>query len=135
MASPSPGARGRAGDVGTDGPVAERTDLRAELAEGGVGGAPPCPHCGDEAPPAPDGACPTCGQHRPVLRDHVELVLGAAAAVTDRGLRRRRNEDGVELGRWVEGSGEDRVETWVAVVCDGVASARRGDEASLAAVG
>ena len=66
-----------------------------------------------------------------MVRDHVELVLGDAAAVTDRGLRRRRNEDAVELGRRVEGG----VETWVAVVCDGVASARRGDEASLAAVG
>lgn len=114
------------------GPLVERTDLRAELADGTP---PPCPQCGDEAPAAPDGTCPTCGAPRPALRDHVELTLGAAAAITDRGLRRRRNEDAVELGRRVEGSGEDRVETWVAVVCDGVASARRGDEASLAAVG
>ncbi|GAA4919161.1 PP2C family protein-serine/threonine phosphatase [Actinomycetospora succinea] len=114
------------------GPLVERTDLRAELAEGTP---PPCPQCGEEAPPAPDGTCPTCGIQRPVLRDHVELVLGDAAAITDRGLRRRRNEDAVELGRRVEGDGEDRIETWVAVVCDGVASARRGDEASLVAVG
>ncbi|MHC1561888.1 PP2C family protein-serine/threonine phosphatase [Actinomycetospora sp. C-140] len=130
--SPTPGAGSRtAGDTGGT-PVVERTDLRADLAEGV---APPCPHCGDEAPPAPDGACATCGTHRPALRDHVELTLGDAAAVTDRGLRRRRNEDAMELGRRVEGDGEHRVETWVAVVCDGVASARRGDEASLAAVG
>ncbi|MFC5141826.1 PP2C family protein-serine/threonine phosphatase [Actinomycetospora rhizophila] len=114
------------------GPLVERTDLRAELA---AGTPPPCPQCGDESPAASDGTCPTCGAARPALRDHVELVLGDAAAITDRGLRRRRNEDAVELGRRVEGSGEDRVETWVAVVCDGVASARRGDEASLAAVG
>lgn len=114
------------------GPLVERTDLRAELAEGTP---PPCPQCGDEQPAAPDGTCPSCGAARPVLRDHVELTLGDAAAITDRGLRRRRNEDAVELGRRVEGSGADRVETWVAVVCDGVASARRGDEASLAAVG
>jgi len=114
------------------GPLVERTDLRAELADGTP---PPCPQCGDESPAASDGTCPTCGAQRPALRDHVELVLGDAAAITDRGLRRRRNEDAVELGRRVEGSGDDRVETWVAVVCDGVASARRGDEASLVAVG
>jgi serine/threonine protein phosphatase PrpC len=131
MASPSPGASERTGDDATGGPLVERTDLRAELAASPT---PPCPRCGDEAP-APEGTCPTCGAHRPVRRDHVELVLGDAAAVTDRGLRRRRNEDAVELGRRVEGGGEGRVETWVAVVCDGVASARRGDEASLAAVG
>ena len=128
-ASPTPGG----GDADTGAaPVVERTDLRADLAEAD---APPCPHCGDEAPPASDGTCVTCGTPRPALRDHVELVLGDAAAVTDRGLRRRRNEDAMELGRRVEGTGEHRVETWVAVVCDGVASARRGDEASLAAVG
>lgn len=114
------------------GPLVERTDLRAELAEGTP---PPCRECGDESPAASDGTCPTCGAPRPALRDHVELVLGDAAAITDRGLRRRRNEDAVELGRRVEGSDGNRVETWVAVVCDGVASARRGDEASLAAVG
>lgn len=127
--APTPGARGRAGDAEVGGgPLVERTDLRAELAEGVP---PPCPHCGEEAPPAADGTCPSCGTPRPALRDHVEMTLGAAAAVTDRGLRRRRNEDAVELGRRVEGG----IETWVAVVCDGVASARRGDEASLAAVG
>ncbi|GAA4867950.1 PP2C family protein-serine/threonine phosphatase [Actinomycetospora straminea] len=133
--SPLPGERGpsrSAGDAGGagvgGGPLVERTDLRAELAEGTP---PPCPQCGDEAPAAADGSCPTCGAHRPALRDHVELVLGDAAAITDRGLRRRRNEDAVELGRRVEGG----IETWVAVVCDGVASARRGDEASLVAVG
>ena len=127
--APMPGGRdARSGDAESGGPLVERTDLRSELAAV----APPrCPRCGDEAPPAADGACPTCGSPRPVVRDHVELVLGDAAAVTDRGLRRRRNEDAVELGRRVEGG----VETWVAVVCDGVASARRGDEASLAAVG
>ena len=131
MAGPAPmpgGRAARSGDAESGGPLVERTDLRSELA---AVAPPPCPRCGDEAPPAADGACPTCGSPRPVVRDHVELVLGDAAAVTDRGLRRRRNEDAVELGRRVEGG----VETWVAVVCDGVASARRGDEASLAAVG
>ncbi|WP_345420810.1 PP2C family protein-serine/threonine phosphatase [Actinomycetospora chlora] len=127
MAGGSP-TRGT-GDAETgDVPLVARTDLRAELAEGGT---PPCPQCGDTAPPAADGACATCGTHRPALRDHVELTLGDAAAVTDRGLRRRRNEDAVELGRRLDRG----LETWVAVVCDGVASARRGDEASLVAVG
>ena len=125
---PTPGERaGRSASVETGGgPLVERTDLRAELA---AGAAAPCPHCGDTSPAEADGTCPACGTPRPSPRDHVELVLGPAAAVTDRGLRRRRNEDAVELGRRVEGG----VETWVAVVCDGVASARRGDEAALAA--
>ncbi|WP_133251913.1 PP2C family protein-serine/threonine phosphatase [Actinomycetospora cinnamomea] len=126
---PIPGERERraSGDAG-GGPLVERTDLRAELASAASA---PCPHCGDLAPAEADGTCPACGGQRPAARDHVELVVGAAAAVTDRGLRRRRNEDAVELGRRVEGG----VETWVAVVCDGVASARRGDEAALAAAG
>jgi PPM family protein phosphatase len=133
MAGASPRDRAGDGDADTGGvPLVARTDLRAALAEGAP---PPCPQCGDTAPPAADGACATCGTPRPALRDHVELTLGAAAAVTDRGLRRRRNEDAVELGRRLEGQGTDAVETWVAVVCDGVASARRGDEASLVAVG
>jgi PPM family protein phosphatase len=124
---PIPGERtGRAASEQEGGPLVERTDLRAQLA---AGAAAPCPRCGDLAPAEADGTCPACGTRRPALRDHVELVVGAAAAVTDRGLRRRRNEDAVELGRRVEGG----VETWVAVVCDGVASARRGDEAALAA--
>ncbi|MEJ2886660.1 PP2C family protein-serine/threonine phosphatase [Actinomycetospora aeridis] len=130
--SPLPGWRARttrsAATEADGGPLVERTDLRAALADGTP---PPCPQCGDAAPAAPDGTCPTCGAPRPALRDHVELTLGDAAAITDRGLRRRRNEDAVELGRRVEAG----VETWVAVVCDGVASARRGDEASLVAVG
>ncbi|MDF2976910.1 MAG: prpB [Actinomycetospora sp.] len=124
---PIPGERtGRATSEPEGGPLVERTDLRAQLA---AGAAAPCPQCGDLAPAEADGTCPACGTLRPSPRDHVELVVGAAAAITDRGLRRRRNEDAVELGRRVEGG----VETWVAVVCDGVASARRGDEAALAA--
>jgi serine/threonine protein phosphatase PrpC len=127
---PIPGERdGRTARGEADGgPLVERTDLRAELA---AAASAPCPHCGDLAPAETDNTCPACGGRRPSPRDHVELVVGAAAAVTDRGLRRRRNEDAVELGRRVEGG----VETWVAVVCDGVASARRGDEAALAAAG
>jgi serine/threonine protein phosphatase PrpC len=63
------------------------------------------------------------------VRDHVEFRLGPGAAVTDRGLRRRRNEDACALGRIATPTGE----VLVGSVCDGVASARRGDEASLAA--
>jgi serine/threonine protein phosphatase PrpC len=104
----------------------ESTNLRAALEALADAADPACPQCGDTAPPASDGACPVCGTRRPAPRDHVEMRLGPTAAVTDRGLRRRRNEDAVALGRVGE--------VWVAVVCDGVASARRGDEASLAAV-
>lgn len=85
-----------------DRPAAERTDLRGLLA----------------------------GHHDPNARDHVALAVGHLAGVTDRGLRRRRNEDAFALGRRRTAAGD----LFVAAVCDGVASARRGDEASLAAV-
>lgn len=116
-----PGARPPAGmDPG------ERTDMRADVADAEDRG---CPSC-DATDPPRDGRCPTCG--RPLLppRDHLEFRLDASAAVTDRGLRRRRNEDAVALGRVGTPAGE----LLIGVVCDGVASARRGDEASLAAV-
>lgn len=66
----------------------------------------------------------------PDARDHVAVRVGSLAGLTDRGLRRRRNEDAVALGRHTTVAGD----VLVAVVCDGVASARGGDEASLVAV-
>jgi len=63
-------------------------------------------------------------------KDHAELVVGSMAAVTDRGLRHQRNEDAVALAV-VAGPGGP---VSLAVVCDGVSSAPRPDEASLTAV-
>jgi serine/threonine protein phosphatase PrpC len=65
----------------------------------------------------------------PSSRDHAELDLGLVAGVTDRGLRHRRNEDAMELATAELADGP----VVVAVVCDGVSSSWRPDEASLAA--
>ncbi|MFG2072236.1 PP2C family serine/threonine-protein phosphatase [Nonomuraea maritima] len=87
--------------------------------------APACVSCGAPAVDA-EGYCERCGLRQPSGRDHVETTLdGGAAAVTDRGLRRPRNEDAVALVQ-----AGDAV---VVVVCDGVGSSPRADEASAAA--
>ncbi|QYC39867.1 hypothetical protein Nocox_11240 [Nonomuraea coxensis DSM 45129] len=89
-------------------------------------GSPTCASCGAAAVDA-EGYCERCGLRQPTGRDHAEIVLeGGAAAVTDRGLRRGRNEDALALlaaGR-----------STVTVVCDGVGSSPRADEASAVAV-
>jgi serine/threonine protein phosphatase PrpC len=86
----------------------------------------PCPACGGEELSA-EGYCEHCGRRRGVGQDHVELALGALAAVTDKGQRKRHNEDAVAIGR-IGG------EVSVAVVCDGVSSSDRADEAAHAGV-
>ncbi|SEL71862.1 Serine/threonine protein phosphatase PrpC [Nonomuraea pusilla] len=88
--------------------------------------APVCASCGAAAVDA-DGYCERCGLRQPTGRDHAEIVLdGGAAGVTDKGLRRARNEDAMAL---VSSGG--RI---VTVVCDGVGSSPRADEASAVAV-
>jgi serine/threonine protein phosphatase PrpC len=62
-------------------------------------------------------------------RDHAEVDLGNAAGVSDRGLRHHRNEDAMALASEVTADGP----VVVAVVCDGVSSSPRPDEASIAA--
>jgi len=62
----------------------------------------------------------------PPSRDHAEVDLGNAAGVSDRGLRHRRNEDAMALASEVTPGGP----VVVAVVCDGVSSSPRPDEAS-----
>jgi PPM family protein phosphatase len=89
-------------------------------------GSPACASCDVPAVDA-DGYCERCGLRQPTDRDHQEIHLdGGAAGVSDRGLRRARNEDAMAL---LETGG-----TTVAVVCDGVASSPRADEAAEAAV-
>ena len=66
----------------------------------------------------------------PPTSDHAEADLGTAAGVTDRGLRHQRNEDAMALGSEQTPDGL----VVVAVVCDGVSSSARPDEASHAAV-
>src|SRR5262249_57402383 len=92
------------------------------------GGAATCPECQSAHIP-PDGYCESCGHKLPSSRDHTELDLGMLAGVTDRGLRHHRNEDAMALATAELASGPAAV----AVVCDGVSSSQRPDEASLAA--
>ena len=85
---------------------------------------PACPACGSPAQWL-DGYCGVCGARRPDPRDHLELSLPGLAAVTDRGRRHARNEDAFAAG---VGSGFVAV-----VVCDGVSTTVRPEEASQAA--
>ncbi|WP_354642642.1 PP2C family serine/threonine-protein phosphatase [Kitasatospora camelliae] len=91
---------------------------------------PPCGHCGS-VELAPDGSCGACGQARPRPRDHQEKALTGVAGVSDRGLRHHRNEDAFTVAGTSLPGGEPAV---VAVVCDGVSSSSRPDEASATAV-
>ncbi|MFI2613503.1 protein phosphatase 2C domain-containing protein [Streptomyces sp. NPDC018584] len=78
----------------------------------------------------PDGYCENCGHAQPRERDHMEQELDTVAAVSDRGLRHHRNEDAFAISAAALPDGSPAV---VAIVCDGVSSATRPDEASLAA--
>lgn len=77
-----------------------------------------------------DGYCENCGHAQPRERDHMEQECGPLAAVSDRGLRHHRNEDAFAVGHTTL---PDGTPASVAIVCDGVSSATRPDEASLAA--
>ncbi|MGC9499082.1 PP2C family serine/threonine-protein phosphatase [Streptomyces sp. WG7] len=77
-----------------------------------------------------DGYCETCGHAQPRERDHMEQESGPVAAVSDRGLRHHRNEDAFSVGCTALPDGAPAT---VAIVCDGVSSATRPDDASLAA--
>lgn len=78
----------------------------------------------------PDGYCEHCGHAQPRPRDHQEHELKGVAAVSDRGLRHHRNEDAFAVSATSLPDGTPAV---VAVVCDGVSSAYRPDDASAAA--
>jgi len=92
-----------------------------------------CPVCSVDESATPgaitaEGYCETCGRKVPSGRDHVELDLGVLAGVTDRGLRHQRNEDAMAMATAETADGL----VAVAVVCDGVSTSPRPDEASLA---
>jgi serine/threonine protein phosphatase PrpC len=82
---------------------------------------PACAGCG-ETGIGTDGYCDHCGLRQPAGTDHAEIETGAAAGVTDRGRRHSRNEDAMALS-----DAGDRV---VTVVCDGVSSSSRPEQAS-----
>lgn len=77
-----------------------------------------------------DGYCENCGHAQPRERDHMEQECGPIAAVSDRGLRHHRNEDAFAVGCTALSDGSPAV---LAIVCDGVSSATRPDDASQAA--
>ncbi|MFC6082602.1 PP2C family protein-serine/threonine phosphatase [Sphaerisporangium aureirubrum] len=108
-----------AGPVPGAGPVVPGTGAAA------VRGTGPCTACGSAAV-GPDGYCENCGMLQPSGRDHVEVEVETSAGVSDRGLRHSKNEDAMALLAAGEG-------TVVGVVCDGVSTSSRPEEASQAA--
>ena len=93
-------------------------------------GPKPCVSCGGTEIDA-EGYCTDCGDLQPRRRDRMEVDLGVVAGISDRGLRHHRNEDSMALRPAVGLDGRNLV---VAVVCDGVSTSERPDEASAAAV-
>ncbi|NUR59771.1 MAG: protein phosphatase [Catenulispora sp.] len=89
-----------------------------------------CVSCGGTEIDA-EGYCTDCGDLQPRRRDRMEVDLRVVAGISDRGLRHHRNEDSMALRPAVTPDGRTVV---VAVVCDGVSSSERPDEASAAAV-
>ena len=96
-----------------------------------------CPSCGAPVGAA-DSFCEACGTELnphlvstqpPSGRDHSELDLRLLAGVTDRGHRHVRNEDAMALATADTPAGP----VAIAVVCDGVSTSPRADDASLAA--
>jgi serine/threonine protein phosphatase PrpC len=93
---------------------------------------PTLPVCANCAAPEvdSDGYCGNCGHAQPRPRDHMEDQGDAVAVVSNRGYRHHRNEDSFAVGGTVL---PDGTPVALAVVCDGVSSASRPDEASEAA--
>jgi serine/threonine protein phosphatase PrpC len=138
----APGSASRAAAVGSPAP-SEDFELPAPQAGAAVAADP---RAVEPVPTAPsggklcvacraghvdaDGYCENCGHAQPRERDHMEQELGSVAVVSDRGLRHHRNEDSFAVSSTALPDGSPAV---VAIVCDGVSSATRPDEASAAA--
>lgn len=80
-----------------------------------------CPNCGATAI-SEDGYCDQCGLRQPDGTDHVEYKVAGVAGVSDRGKRHSHNEDAMALTGTRDGV--------AAVVCDGVSSSSRPEDAS-----
>jgi len=78
-----------------------------------------------------EGYCEDCGRAQPSGRDRMESDLELVVGISDKGHRRARNEDSMAFGTVL---GADAPPTVVAVVCDGVATSDRADNASQRAV-
>jgi serine/threonine protein phosphatase PrpC len=125
----APPAGGDTLALGVPLPPARLSDPREEAAEPVGGGGTVCVACGVGGVDQ-DGYCEHCGHAQPRQRDHQEQELEGVAAVSDRGLRHHRNEDAFALGA---ASLPDGTPAVTAVVCDGVSTAYRPDDASAAA--
>ncbi|WP_052438777.1 PP2C family protein-serine/threonine phosphatase, partial [Streptacidiphilus jiangxiensis] len=136
------GAGGAAVPSGATGDFVLAAPLLATEAEVGVapvaadpwsgvpsGDARVCVGCGAQRIDT-DGYCEVCGLAQPRPRDHQERALNGVCGVSDRGHRHHRNEDAFAVAATSRPDGSPAV---VAVVCDGVSSATRPDEASQAA--
>ena len=121
--SPQPAAGGSANGEGAP--------LRDLSGEGDTLSAamPRCVACGTGAVDA-DGYCEHCGHKQPRERDHMERELPSAAAASDRGLPTTATRTSSSCTRWRRRRGSPAT---IAVVCDGVSSATRPDDASAAA--
>ncbi|MDF6021099.1 PP2C family serine/threonine-protein phosphatase [Streptomyces sp. JH34] len=126
-ASASEGPDGSSGDFELAAP--DPRTVEHATAGGSVAGAKVCVACRSGHVDA-DGYCENCGHAQPRERDHMEKELDSVAAVSDRGLRHHRNEDAFAVSSTALPDGSPAV---VAIVCDGVSSASRPDEASAAA--
>ena len=95
-----------------------------------TGGTPegPCAECGNAT--HADGYCTQCG-HLRAEPDRDEATIGPMVLMTDRGVVHTTNEDAGAAG-FIAGDGGRR-NTYVAVVCDGVSSAKNSASASAAA--
>ena len=100
------------------------------VSDGAGGGPQACEACSSGRISA-DGFCESCGHRARSGRDHQEADLRLVAGVTDRGLRHHRNEDAMALGTADIATAAGPAV--VAVVCDGVSTSPRPDEASLVA--
>ncbi|HWU07441.1 MAG TPA: PP2C family serine/threonine-protein phosphatase, partial [Streptomyces sp.] len=129
--APEGAAPGGPGDTSGDFELAAPDPRTAEHSTAGApaAGAKVCVACRSGHVDT-DGYCENCGHAQPRERDHMEQELGAVAAVSDRGLRHHRNEDSFAVSCTALPDGSPAV---VAIVCDGVSSASRPDEASAAA--
>lgn len=87
----------------------------------------PCAECGNAE--HEDDYCTQCG-HRRAEPDRDETTLGELFLITDRGITHTSNEDAGAAGTLVRDGGAPVI---VAVVCDGVSSARDSASASRSA--
>jgi len=103
------------------------TDLAVGVAastssEPTVNATEPCVSCDADPSEIDHGWCGQCGTKQPSPRDHQEYDKGWVAAVSDRGRQHRVNEDATAIAVVDDAA--------ILVVCDGVSSTERPEEAA-----